>query len=107
MRERKFPRNVLPSVPSRGILFVLLAGLASFVARGERLPVRVYTASDGLGSGAVNWLLHDSRGFMWFATRDGLSRFDGQKFTTYRFGPGKSPSVSQILERRRGDYLAV
>ncbi|MDQ3745598.1 MAG: histidine kinase, partial [Acidobacteriota bacterium] len=107
MRERSFPRNELLPFIRRGLLCLWLAGLAAGAARGERLPVRVYTTADGLGSGAINWLLHDSRGFMWFATRDGLSRFDGQKFTTYRFGPGKSPSVSQILERRSGDYLAV
>ncbi|HEX3560099.1 MAG TPA: two-component regulator propeller domain-containing protein [Pyrinomonadaceae bacterium] len=84
-----------------------LACLAAGAARAERLPVRVYTTADGLGSSAVNWVLRDSRGFMWFGTRDGLSRFDGQRFTTYRFGQGKSPSVSQIIERRRGDYLVV
>lgn len=81
--------------------------LAACVTFAERLPVRVYTTADGLGSSAVNCVLRDSRGFMWFGTRDGLSRFDGQRFTTYRFGQGKSPSVWQIIERRRGDYLVV
>ena len=37
---------------------------------------------DGLGSSAVNWILRDSQGFLWFATRDGLSRFDGQKLAS-------------------------
>jgi signal transduction histidine kinase/ligand-binding sensor domain-containing protein len=77
------------------------------VLHAERLPVRVYTTSDGLGSSAINWMLRDSRGFLWLGTRDGLSRFDGQRFTTYCVGQGGSPSVSQIIERRRGDYLVV
>ena len=91
----------------RALLCLLLLVFAGVLSRAERLPVHVYTTADGLGSSAVNWILRDSRGFLWFATRDGLSRFDGQKFTTYRLEPGKSPSVTQIIERRRGDYLVL
>jgi ligand-binding sensor domain-containing protein/two-component sensor histidine kinase len=81
--------------------------MAACFIRAERLPVRVYTTTDGLSSSAVNCVMRDSHGFLWFGTRDGLSRFDGQRFTTYRFGQGVSPSVTQILERQRGDYLVV
>ena len=91
----------------RALLRLLLMLFASVLSHAERLPVHVYTTADGLGSSAVNWILRDSRGFLWFATRDGLSRFDGQKFTTYRVEPGKNPSVTQIIERRRGDYLVL
>jgi ligand-binding sensor domain-containing protein len=80
---------------------------ACLPVRAERLPIKVYTTADGLGSSAINWILRDSRGFLWFGTRDGLSRFDGQRFTTYHVGQSKSPSVSQIIERRRGDYLVT
>src|ERR1044072_1437596 len=51
--------------------------------------------------------MHDSRGYLWFGTRDGLSRFDGQRFTNYRLGRDASPSITQIIERQRGDYLVV
>ena len=90
-----------------GILGLGFVIAAAAIVHAERLPVHVYTTADGLGSSAVNWLMRDSRGFLWFATRDGLSRFDGQKFTTYRIGPDRSPSVDQIIERRRGDYLVL
>jgi ligand-binding sensor domain-containing protein/two-component sensor histidine kinase len=83
------------------VLFAACAG------RAERLPVRVYTTAEGLSSSAVNWVTQDSRGFLWFGTRDGLSRFDGQKFTTYRVGRDASPSITQIIERRRGEYMLV
>jgi ligand-binding sensor domain-containing protein/two-component sensor histidine kinase len=107
MCEMAFPRNQLPRLIRRGAFCLLLMALAAGHSHAERLPVRVYTTADGLSSGAVNWVMRDSRGFLWFGTRDGLSRFDGQRFTTYRFGQGASPSVTQILERRRGDYLVV
>ncbi|HYX40832.1 MAG TPA: two-component regulator propeller domain-containing protein, partial [Pyrinomonadaceae bacterium] len=107
MRERSCPQNELLRLVGRTLACLCLSVLAAALVRAERLPVRIYTTTDGLSSSAVNWLMRDSRGFLWFGTRDGLSRFDGQRFTTYRVAQGASPSITQILERRRGDYLAV
>jgi PAS domain S-box-containing protein len=73
--------------------------------RAERLPVRIFTSADGLGSSFVNSLMRDSRGFLWFATRDGLSRFDGSRFINYQIGARDAPpGIEQILETRRGVY---
>ena len=38
------------------------------------------TTNDGLSQGYVTAILQDRRGFMWFATRDGLNRYDGNTF---------------------------
>lgn len=103
----KFPQAPWSPPLGRGLLCLCWVLFATCAGRAERLPVRVYTTADGLSSSAVNWVTHDSRGFLWFGTRDGLSRFDGQKFTTYRIGRDASPSITQIIERRRGDYMAV
>ena len=43
----------------------------------EQLPVKPYTIADGLAHDDVNQIVRDSRGFLWFCTEDGLSRFDG------------------------------
>lgn len=103
----KFPQVSWPPPLGRGLLCLCWIILAACAARAERLPVRVYTTAEGLSSSAVNWVTHDSRGFLWFGTRDGLSRFDGQKFTNYRVGRDASPSITQIIERRSGDYMVV
>ncbi|MDQ3179327.1 MAG: hypothetical protein M3Q33_02285 [Acidobacteriota bacterium] len=55
-------------------------------ADAERLLVKIYTSADGLGSSFVDYLMRDSRGFLWFSIRDGLSRFDGSRFITYQVG---------------------
>jgi ligand-binding sensor domain-containing protein/signal transduction histidine kinase len=66
---------------------VLLVALALAAAgrpgRAEHLPVRTYTTADGLASARVLGLARDRRGFLWFATQEGLSRFDGQRFETF------------------------
>jgi ligand-binding sensor domain-containing protein len=69
--------------PAIKLFFIaaILFGTASGIF-GERLPIRVFTTADGLGSSFVDGVFRDSRGFMWFSTRDGLSRFDGARFIT-------------------------
>ncbi|MBB4034264.1 ligand-binding sensor domain-containing protein/signal transduction histidine kinase/DNA-binding response OmpR family regulator [Dysgonomonas hofstadii] len=39
---------------------------------------------DGLAQNTVYCILQDNRGFMWFGTKDGLSRYDGYEFRNYR-----------------------
>jgi signal transduction histidine kinase/ligand-binding sensor domain-containing protein len=73
-------------------------------AHSERLPIKSYTSADGLGSSFVNYLMRDSRGFMWFCTRDGLSRFDGARFVTYRIGDKMAPPGIEAITETRDAY---
>src|SRR2546430_974147 len=84
---------------------LLLAAVFDCPARAERLPVRPYTVADGLADNVVNKIVRDSRGFLWFCTAEGLSRFDGYAFTNYGTAQGlPHTSVNDILETREGDY---
>ena len=72
---------------------------------GERLPLKSYTTVDGLPDNVINRIVRDSRGFLWFCTADGLSRFDGYSFTNYGTTEGlPHPTVNDILETRTGEY---
>lgn len=51
------------------------------------------TSKDGLLSNTVNAILKDRRGLMWFATDDGLNRFDGTNFKVYRNRRGDTASL--------------
>lgn len=51
------------------------------------------TTKDGLSSNNVNAILRDRYGFMWFATDDGLDRFDGANFKVYRNKPMEPASL--------------
>ena len=71
----------------------------------ERLPLRKYTTEDGLAHARVRRIVRDPRGFLWFCTVDGLSRFDGAEFVTYRTGDGlPDPWVTDVLATRDGAY---
>ncbi len=87
------------------ILSPVILHLAVATIAGKSLPIRIYTSADGLGSSFVNYLASDSRGFMWFCTRDGLSRFDGFQFVTYRIGETDAPpGIESIFESSDGAY---
>lgn len=63
--------------------------------------------TNGLSQGMVFCMFQDSRGFMWFGTKEGLNRYDGHDFLVYRKQPGNVASlpdnyVQAITEDRRG-----
>jgi len=82
---------------------VILLGMSPICAWAQRLPVSSYGIEDGLPSAYVQHILQDSRRFLWFATRDGLARFDGDRFVTYSVEDGiPDPTVNYVLESRSG-----
>ena len=92
---------------SAHILFplALLLSIATVVVRAERLPIITYGPAEGLAGTVVQHVTRDSRGFMWLSTRDGLSRFDGERFVTYGVEHGlPNPTINFLLETRGGDY---
>lgn len=93
------------SAARRGIFAVAIIAGFTTSTRAERLPLRIYTTTDGLASSVVLDVVPDSRGFLWLATRNGLSRFDGTEFRTYTTDDGlPHPVVNTILETRDGEY---
>lgn len=53
-----------------------------------------YDRSNGLSHQTVYCSLQDSRGFMWFGTKSGLSRFDGHNFKNYTFGGSRKDAFA-------------
>lgn len=82
-----------------------VAILGCSLLNATRLPIRTYTTADGLARDHVLCILQDSRGFIWFCTAEGLSRFDGYQFTTYRTEQGLASNViNDFLETRDHRY---
>ncbi|WP_460541492.1 hybrid sensor histidine kinase/response regulator, partial [Echinicola sediminis] len=49
---------------------------------------------DGLSQSSVLSIYQDSHGFLWFGTRDGLNKYDGNQFVTFRYNYQDSTSLS-------------
>ena len=66
-------------------LLFLLPALSS--VRSQSLYFDRIDIKDGLSQNTVNEIIQDSRGFIWFATNDGLNRYDGSHFKVFRHLP--------------------
>ena len=53
--------------------------------------------NEGLSQGIVVSCCQDSLGHMWFATHDGLNRYDGYRFTTYKRELDDSTSIADNM----------
>ena len=69
------------------ILFVITGGLTQ-AQKTENVILRKYTQRDGINSYNIRRVSQDHYGFIWIATQDGLSRFDGRNFVHYTKNSG-------------------
>jgi PAS domain S-box-containing protein len=65
------------------ILSLILLHAFYFFNFGQSFQVRNYTAADGLPGTTVYGAVQDQWGRMWFATRFGITRYDGITWKTY------------------------
>ena len=57
------------------------------------------SSGQGLSNSTIETIFQDSRGFIWFGTRDGLNRFDGYQMVVYRYSARDSTSISDNFIR--------
>ena len=79
----------------RTLLPILALLLAVLPLRGQM--ARLYTSEYGLPNTLVNDIYQDSRGFVWICTENGLARFDGMDFTTFRFSRDRADVLASNL----------
>ncbi len=79
----------------------LLVALLHSSLHAQQLSIRHYDVSDGLAHSHVTAIHQDSKGYLWFATWEGLSRFDGYSFINYGAHDGLGgPIINDIAEDR-------
>ena len=91
---------------------VLALGLAGLL-QAQTPPIRFerIDSEAGLSHNTVLSILQDRQGFLWVGTSDGLNRYDGHAFVTYRHDPFDTTSLSNntvkvLLEDRTGTLWA-
>lgn len=74
----------------------------------QRSIFKNYTVEDGLVANPVRRVYQDSKGFIWIATLEGLSKYDGYRFTNYNTANGLSHNmVNDMYESADGKlYVA-
>jgi len=83
------------------ICFVIRAFVGN--AQDPQPSFRHYGVEEGLPSSAVYDVLQDSKGYIWFATEMGVSRYDGYAFRNYSLQDGlPDNTVFNIFEDYKG-----
>ena len=64
------------------IFFILSVGLVLNIYGATELRSTQMRTSDGLPNNSIRYIYQDTKGFLWLATLNGLSRYDGNSFLT-------------------------
>ena len=83
------------------LLFLLFLLPAHLFSQTTYLPH--YTSKNGLASNNCYYILQDKKGFIWIATDNGLSRFDGTNFQNFTIEDGlPDTQILQMKEDKSG-----
>ncbi len=94
------------------VLFLLAWWLTSpACGQQEDLNFVNLSSRDGLASNTIYAMLKDRLGYMWFATQDGLNRFDGTRFIAYTHNADDTKTllanhIMSLCEDAAGNFWA-
>jgi len=98
----------MPS-PFKTIIAFIVAVAVVAVATSARAQIKIHktlNVEDGLVQSQVNAILEDSRGFVWFGTFGGVSRWDGTGFKNFQTQDGLAAlDIRTIYETKDGAIL--
>ncbi|HTB07481.1 MAG TPA: two-component regulator propeller domain-containing protein [Bacteroidia bacterium] len=87
---------------TRYLILLLSLGLSNN-AFAQSSQYKNYGVKDGLPSSEVYSVMQDSKGYMWFGTDHGASRFDGYSFKSFTPSDGLAdPMVLECIEDYKG-----
>jgi signal transduction histidine kinase/CheY-like chemotaxis protein/ligand-binding sensor domain-containing protein len=96
MADHKFVAylcRIKPHIKKYFFLFAIFVPLFS-LAQISDVRFRHISNEQGLSNSTITCIFQDSRGFMWFGTRDGLNKYDGVKVVVYKNDPKNRASIS-------------
>lgn len=79
-------------------LFILLLCVFIFITytinAQKNISFEKITVEHGLSQSMVFSIAQDKQGLLWIGTQDGLNKYDGYRFNTFRFDPNNTRSIS-------------
>ncbi|WP_187294768.1 hybrid sensor histidine kinase/response regulator transcription factor [Chitinophaga pinensis] len=74
------------------LLFYCLIFLC-YQTSGQQIRFRNYSVAEGLPSSTVRTIAQDDQGYLWFGTKNGISRFDGYQFRNFQYKKNDATSL--------------
>src|SRR6267378_1166533 len=96
---------LIATARAAAICATLLLGSTAICA--QQLSIRRYDISDGLAHNIITSVYQDAKGYLWFGTFEGLSRFDGYHFTNYGTRDGLGHVIVNAIAEDRQGHLWV
>src|SRR4051794_13568665 len=100
----------------KSIFIVILLLFMTSLVKGQKrrqYTFTHYTTSSGLVSNQVYSVVQDTKGYIWIATVDGLQRFDGIRYKTFRHKEGDQTTISSnailqlMMDKRNNLWLLM
>jgi signal transduction histidine kinase/ligand-binding sensor domain-containing protein/CheY-like chemotaxis protein/AraC-like DNA-binding protein len=80
------------------LLYLLFFFLLSLQLSAQyRTNVHSISRREGLSNGAVNTIVKDTEGYIWFGTWNGLNRYDGSNIVTYLPGNNRNSIHNHVI----------
>ena len=93
------------------IILLLFSFTASTISKAQQLKATLshYSTENDLVSNAVSHITQDKYGYLWIATWNGLSRFDGYNFYNYKLGAASGIPLlhNRILDLKVDHYQNI
>ena len=98
-----------PTIHSILVTILVLIGLPESVSANK---FKMINSGDGLPGNTITSIVQDANGYLWFGTSNGLCRYDGVSFTTYRNDPSDNQSLAaniivDIQADSKGIFMAM
>lgn len=88
----------------RNILFFIILSF-SCKAYGQKFNILKYDTENGLPQNSVKDITKDAYGFIWLTTENGIVRYDGSSFLTYRNFPLNTQRFAHFYGNRDKDSI--
>lgn len=81
-------------------IYTFSVGYANNNVQFDLLKCERYTIEDGLPQSFIEEIFQDKKGFLWIATQDGVSKFNGYDFFNYFSDPFDDTSINSNYVRK-------
>jgi ligand-binding sensor domain-containing protein/signal transduction histidine kinase/DNA-binding response OmpR family regulator len=89
------------------LFFCFILTFSAHFIHAQDYYFKHYQVEEGLSNNTVLTSIQDQDGFMWFGTKDGLNRFDGYRFKTYRSNSDPFHSLGSNYIQSLHEYKGI